>query len=143
MSRQARRPDLVGETGEAAAQLAEPPGQIAGRAALVDVRVPAADVDEAEVEAVAHQRADAASRELEAFRRGRAAVRLRHLGGDALVDFVLDLEALVNRRRQRRAAVHVLDQRRLAGVDSRPADVGDADVGDGRRAAERRAAAGR
>ena len=44
------RPDLVGEAGEAPAQLAEPSGQVARGAALVDVGVPAADVDEAEVE---------------------------------------------------------------------------------------------
>ena len=48
------RADLLGEAGKAPAQFAETVGEIAGRGALVDVGVPAADVDEAEVELLAH-----------------------------------------------------------------------------------------
>src|SRR5579863_5077267 len=46
----AGRADLFGKAGERAAEFAEPIGEIAGRRALVDMRVPAADIDKAEIE---------------------------------------------------------------------------------------------
>src|SRR5205809_3591444 len=46
---------LVGEGGEPAPQFLEPGGEEAARAALADVRVPAAHVDKADVELLLHQ----------------------------------------------------------------------------------------
>ena len=74
------RPDLVGEQRQAAAQFADAVGEIALGAALVDMGVPAADVDEAQIELVAHQPADAPGRQLEALGADRVAVGGLHLG---------------------------------------------------------------
>src|SRR6185437_16881345 len=53
------RPDLLGEAGEPSPKFAETVGEIAVGGALIDVRIPAADIDEAEVELLAHQPTDA------------------------------------------------------------------------------------
>jgi len=58
--------------------------QLPLRAALVDVRVPAADVDETEPVLVAQQLADARGFGGEAFRVDRAAARLLAVGGEFL-----------------------------------------------------------
>ena len=60
---------LLGEAGEALAEAREQIRQLPLRVALVDVRVPAADVDEADVELVVHQPGHAARLELEALAR--------------------------------------------------------------------------
>src|SRR5581483_214830 len=57
------RTHALGKARKPAAELAEPAGEIAVGAALVDVRVPPADVDEAEIESLLHQGADAPRRE--------------------------------------------------------------------------------
>src|SRR5579862_2909826 len=50
-------PDLFGESGKPAAEFAHAIGEITGCRTLVDVGVPAADIDEAEIELIAHQAA--------------------------------------------------------------------------------------
>src|SRR5438445_467094 len=62
---------LVGEGGEPAPELLEPGGEEAARSALADVRVPAADVDEADVELLLHELRHAACLGLEAARSRR------------------------------------------------------------------------
>src|ERR1700722_405135 len=57
-----RRADLFGKTGQRTAKLAEAIGEIAGGSALIDMGIPAPDIDKAEVELLAHQPADAARR---------------------------------------------------------------------------------
>src|ERR1700723_2011347 len=57
-----RRSDLFGKPGQRAAEFAEAIGEIAGGSALIDMGIPAADIDKAEVELLAHQPANAARR---------------------------------------------------------------------------------
>src|SRR5260221_3171522 len=68
------RPDLFGKAGQRAAEFAETIGKITGGAALIDVGIPTADVDETKVELLAHQSADAPRRQFKAARRDGAAV---------------------------------------------------------------------
>jgi hypothetical protein len=68
------RPNLFGKACKRAAEFAEAVGEITGGRTLVDVGVPAADIDKAEIELLAHQAADAPGRQFEAARRDRAAI---------------------------------------------------------------------
>ena len=92
--------------------------------------VPAADVDEAEIELLAHQPADAPSRQLEAARRDGAAIGRDHFLGHRAVDVVAHLEAFGHRAGEGVLRIHALDELRLAVVDAGLADRGDADVRD-------------
>src|SRR5947208_1836249 len=67
------------ERGEAAAELVEPRREIALRAAFADVRVPAADVDEAQAIVAAHEPGDALCLRLEGARGNGVAARRDHL----------------------------------------------------------------
>src|ERR1700730_13014634 len=122
------RSNLFGKSGERAAEFAEAIGEIAGGTALIDVGVPAADVDKAEIELFAHQPSDAARRQFKNARRDRAAVGRRHLFGDRFVDIVANPETFGNRRRKIALRVHVLDQPGLAIVDAGLADTVDPDI---------------
>src|SRR6266478_2392091 len=73
-----RRTNFLGESGKRATEFAEPIRKISRRRALVDVRIPAADIDEAEVELLAHQPADPARRQFKAARRHRTAIGRGH-----------------------------------------------------------------
>src|SRR2546427_21908 len=95
---------LVGEGGEPAPELLEPGGEEAARAALADVRVPAAHVDEADVELLLHELRDAARLGLEAARAHRVAARAFHLPHHVAPDVVAHREALADLRGARRAA---------------------------------------
>ena len=109
-------PDLVGEAGDAAPQLAQARGEIALGAALVHVRVPPADIDEAERVVGLHQPADAARGELEAFGRDSALVGRHHFGGHRSVHLVTHGEALRDGGAEGLARIHLLDQLRLPAV---------------------------
>ncbi len=104
--------------------------------------VPAAHVDEADVEAVAHQSADAHGLGDEALGRDRAAAGGHHLGlpagglhivGDGLVHG----EAFTHRRALRRAVPHAFDQRALAVVYAGVPGLGDGEIGHALGAAQR------
>ncbi len=131
-----RGADLLGEAGERAAEFAQPIGEIAGRRALVDVSVPAADIDEAQVELFAHQPPDPPCGEFETMRRHRAAICGGHLLRDRAVDIVAHAKAFRDRIGEIAVLVHVLDQPRLAVVDTRLADAVDAGIGNPGFAAE-------
>src|SRR5437879_13479222 len=64
---------LVGEGGEPAPQLLEPGGKKAARPALADVRVPAAHVDEADLELPLHPPRHAPGLRIEPARAHRVA----------------------------------------------------------------------
>src|SRR2546427_11034044 len=113
---------LVGEGGERAPEPLEPGGEEAARAALADVRVPAAHVDEADVELLLHQLRNAPGFDLEAARAHRVAAGAFHLSHHVAHDVVAHREALVDLRAEGRAAVHGRDERALAGVHGRLAD---------------------
>src|SRR5579883_384638 len=130
------RSDLLREAGERAAELAEPVGEIAVGCPLVDMGVPAADIDKAEIELFAHQAPDAPRRQLEAARRYCAAVGRIHLLRDRAVHIVANLEAFRNRGIEIALRVHLLDELGLAVIDAGLADVVDAGVGNLALAAE-------
>src|SRR5947209_19679441 len=87
---------LVGEGGEPAPQLLEPGGEKAARPALADVRVPAADVDEADVELLLHQLRNAPGFDLKTARAHRVAAGAFHLSHHVAHDVVAHREALVD-----------------------------------------------
>src|SRR6202043_1717419 len=87
--------NLFGEARERAAELADPAGEVALRSALGHMGVPAADVDEAEDETVAHPAPDAPCRQLEAPGGDGATVGRGHF--HRLVDVVANLEAFRDR----------------------------------------------
>src|SRR5262249_45201480 len=89
-----RGPDLLGEAGEPSPKLAETVGEIAIGGALIDMRIPAADIDKAEIELLAHQAADAPGRQFETARRHRAAIGRSHLLRERAIDIVAHLEPL-------------------------------------------------
>src|SRR5437879_9322348 len=119
---------LVGEGGEPAPELLEPGGEEAARAALADVRVPAAHVDEADVELLLHQLRNAPGFGLEAARAHRVAAGAFHLSHHVAHDVVAHREALVDLRGEGRTAVHGRDERALAGVHGRLPDEPEAHV---------------
>src|SRR6185369_15487365 len=102
------------ERAQAAAELLEARRELAVRAALADVRVPAADVDEAEVVLGAHQARDAPRLELEAARVDRVAAGGFHLAAEVPHDVFAHGEALAHRRAELGVAVHLGDERALA-----------------------------
>ena len=107
------------------------------RVALVDVRVPAADVDERDVELVAHQPGHAPRFELEAARGDGVAVGGLHLARHSAVGHHLGLlgdrspqiEAFGDQRLEARALVHVGEHAHLPIVERRPAGALERDVG--------------
>src|SRR6202021_1495255 len=62
------RANFFGKTRQRAAELAETVGEIAGGRSLVDMGIPAAAIDKAEVELLAHQPADPSCRQLKTAR---------------------------------------------------------------------------
>src|SRR5450756_387094 len=90
--------------------------------------VPAADVDEAEVELLAHQPADPPRRQLEAARRNRAAIGRGHFLRYRFVDIVANPESFGNRGGKIASRVHIPDQLGLPIVDARLAHAVDADI---------------
>src|SRR5579883_2072245 len=123
------RPDLLRKAGKRAAELAETVGEIAVGRALVDVGIPAADIDKAEIELLAHQPTNAPRRELETARRHRAATGGIHLLRDRPVDVVTNLEPFRDRGVEVAVRVHLLDELGLAVIDTGLADVIDAGIG--------------
>ena len=107
------------------------------RRALVDMGVPAADVDEAKIILFAHQPADAAGGKLKTARRHRAAVGGGHFLRDRAVDVVAHLETFLDGGGEIAVRIHLLDELGLAVIDPGFADRVDADIGDLRLAAER------
>jgi hypothetical protein len=123
------RPHLLREAGQAASQLVEPVGEVAGGVALADVGVPAADVDKADVVALLHHLGDAARFQLEALGGDGVAAGGIHFAGQVFHHILAHGEAFAHRLRQRRALVHGGDHFRLARVDARLADVAQRGVG--------------
>src|SRR6202158_2177418 len=117
-----RRSNLFGKTRKRAAKFAEPIGEISGGSTLINMGIPAADIDKAEVELFAHQPADAPRRQLEAARRNRTAIGRGHFFGDRFVNVVANSEAFRNRRSKITLRVHILDQPGLPIVDARLAN---------------------
>src|SRR5258708_32588270 len=66
--------DLFGKACKRAAEFAEPVCQIPCGRTLIDMGVPAADIDKAQIELFAHQPTDASRRQFEAARRNRTAI---------------------------------------------------------------------
>lgn len=75
-----RRADLASEARQPLADLVQRIGQPAAAVALVDMGVPAADVDEAERVPVRHYAANFTRRALERVRVDRTPTRCHHLG---------------------------------------------------------------
>ena len=102
-------------------------GELALRIPLVDVRIPAADVDEADVELVGHQTSHAPRLELESLRGKRVAIRCLHLAGEAAVrhhlrllgDRLAKVKAFADERLEPRAGVHAGEQSHLPIVERR------------------------
>ena len=110
--------DLLREAGQPAAELPEAISKIAGRSALVDVSVPSAHIDKAEVELLSHQPANATRRELEAAGGNSPSARFHHVVGDRLKHIIADPEAFPDRRRQRVALIHRLDKFHLPRINA-------------------------
>jgi hypothetical protein len=98
--------------------------------------VPAADIDKAQVELLAHQPADAPRRKLEAARRDRAAIGRVHFLRYRFVDVVANPKPFRNRGSKFALRIHFLDQPGLAIVDARLAHAVDPDIRNLRLAAE-------
>lgn len=113
----------LGKHLQAAAQAREVSGERTLRRALADVRVPAADVDEAQPIFVAHEPRHAFGLELEALGVDGAAVGGEHFLRDLLGDFLPKIQAVAHRRLEMVAGVHVAQYSRLALVERRFADV--------------------
>ena len=128
MSRHPAGPTSSEKPGQRAAEFTQAVGEVAGRRALVDVGIPAADIDKAEIELLAHQPADPPRRQLESARRDRAAIGRGHFLRYRAVDVVADPKALRYRGSKIALRVHVLDQPGLTIVDARLAHAVDADV---------------
>src|SRR5262245_44888316 len=122
----------LGEGGEPAAELLQARGEVAARAALAHVGVPAADVDEAEVVLALHEARDAPRLQLEAARVDGVAARSLHLAGEVAHHALAHREALAHRRTELGVAVHLGNERALARVDGRGlhASGAERDVGD-------------
>src|SRR5258708_18155494 len=105
-----RSSNLFRKTCKRTSEFAEAVGEISRRRPLIDMGVPAADIDKTEVELLAHQAADTPRRQLEAARRNRAAIGRGHLFGYRFVDIVPNPESLRNRSSNIASRVHLLHQ---------------------------------
>src|ERR1019366_1019505 len=91
--------------------------QLTLRVALIDVCVPAADVDEADVELVLHEPRHATRLEFEALCGERVAIGRLHLARDAALghhvglfgDGLPQIESFRDKRLKARACVHALE----------------------------------
>src|SRR6185437_7756032 len=97
--------ERVGVGGQALTEVAQVVGQSAADVALVDMGVPAADVDEAEPVLVAHQGGDALRLGGEAACAGRAAAGLDHLVAQVAGDGGRQRQPVGGGRCQRRVLV--------------------------------------
>ena len=122
---------LIGEAGEALAEIRQQIRELALRVALIHMRIPPADVDEADVELVAHQASHPPRLELESLggdripvggdhlgRHRGAGIPLRHRVG-LLGDGLAQAEAFRNQRFEARAGVHAGENADLAIVERR------------------------
>src|SRR6185437_15501994 len=110
--------ERIGIGGQAFAQVAQVVGQSAGDASLVDVGVPAADIDEAEAVLVAHQGGDAPRFGGEAACTGCAAAGLDHLVAQVIGDRGGQRQSVGGGGGQRRALVHVPENRGLSCIEA-------------------------
>ena len=97
-------------------------------AAFADVRVPAADIDEAEPVLVAHHLRDARRLLREPVRIHGAAAGLHHFVGEFPRDLLAQRESFGNRLRQRRILVHAGKHRGLTRIERGLADTREGDV---------------
>src|SRR5262245_24532810 len=119
------RPHLLRERCQPLAEVAEQIGQLALRAAFVDVGVPAADIDEREVELVAHQPGHALRLEVEPPRAHRVTVGGLHLTAGAagrhhlglLGDHLAQLEAFADQMLEAGPRIHARQQGYLPVVE--------------------------
>src|SRR6202035_1429827 len=123
-----RRSDLFRKTRQRAAEFAEAIGEITGRGPLIDVGIPAADIDKAEIELLTHQPADPPRRQLKAARRNRAAIGRGHFLRYRTVNVVANPKTLRNRGSKIALRVHVPDKFGLTIVDTGLAHAVDSDV---------------
>src|SRR6202165_6087692 len=130
------RSDLLGKARKRTAEFTETIGEITGGRALIDMGIPAADIDKAQVELFAHQPSNAPRRQLKAARRNRATVGRVHFLRYRFVDIVANPKPFRNRGSKLALPIHFLDQRGLAIVDARLAYAVDPDIANLRLAAE-------
>src|ERR1700730_13403337 len=130
------RSDLLGKARKRTAEFTETIGEITGGRALIDMGIPAADIDKAQVELFAHQPSNAPRRQLKAARRNRATVGRVHFLRYRFVDIVANPKPFRNRGSKLALPIHFLDQRGLAIVDARLAYAVDPDIRNLRLAAE-------
>ena len=128
---------FVGEGAQPLAELLQSIRQVTGRCALPDVGVPAAHVQERDIELLVHQVADPACLQLETLRAERPARGVAHLGSQLLHHLLAHAEAVADRRRQLRVRVHAGDQRALARIDRGLAHRAQREIGDLTRPAHR------
>ncbi|MCY1210519.1 hypothetical protein D9M72_222120 [compost metagenome] len=130
-------PHGVGIGRQRAAQLAQPVRQHAAGGALADVRVPAADVDEAQVVAVDHEAGDAAHFLFQLVGGDGIAAGRLHLGLDFLARRAQDALPFRDRGVQIGVLVHGFDGAVVVGAQARLAAGADqVDVGHARVAPE-------
>ena len=97
------------KTGQALAQIAKAVGQVAGGAALVDMGVPAAHIDKADIKLVAHQMGHALGHQTKAFGADGITSRFFHFFLNAALHGALNRKAFTHRGIQRRALIHGAD----------------------------------
>jgi GH15 family glucan-1,4-alpha-glucosidase len=131
------RTQSVGKGGQALAKVVQVVRQLPAGTALVHVGVPAAHVNEAEAEAVTHERGHALALLGEAARIDRATARGHHFGLEVLRHLLAQLQAVRGSGLQWRACVHVGKDLRLPVVEHRLATALQRDVGHVTRAPER------
>src|ERR1700730_8621990 len=130
------RSDLLGKARKRTAEFTETIGEITGGRALIDMGIPAADIDKAQVELFAHQPSNAPRRQLKAARRNRATVGRVHFLRYRFVDIVANPKPFRNRGSKLDLPIHFLYQRGLALVHAGLAYAVDPDIRNLRLAAE-------
>src|SRR5579871_4113115 len=124
------RSHRVREAGDAGAELRHAGRQIAGCASLIHVRVPAAEIDETEIEPVSHERGHALGRGAESFRARSTTTCGLHFLRYRVAGHGLYIETGLNRRSKRSARVHAGDKVFVGWLETRAIRRVDCDVRD-------------
>src|ERR1700677_2914753 len=108
---------------QAAAETCQVPGERPLRCAFAHVRIPAADIDEAQPIFVAHQMRHALGLELEALGVDGTAVGCRHFLGDLLGHFLAKIQSVAHRGLEMMVGIHVAQNAGLTPIERRLADI--------------------
>src|SRR5205823_3531201 len=111
-----------GERAETPAELLEPGGEHTRGPAFANVRIPAADIHEAQAVVAAHEARNTFRLRLERTRRDRVAAGRDHLLPELAHHAISRGKAFVDLRTEARALVHLGDQGALPRIDRRAAD---------------------